>query len=420
MFCDQCGQQIPADAGTCPACGAQLVGTPGGDPRGPGLRVTLAAILTRNRRGTAAAILGAWFNVPFVILLGALGALLGGIAGVVSGTIAGAGVLDRLNALLTYVLPLPVDVEYLLPTAAAQVGGILGGLLGMVSGAAKLGWLALAWPWQQLYAGDPMWPAAVALGQVVTAAVVGFLYVAAMAASEALRLRITGARPPSRREAEWLMPLFQEAGTQLGLTALPRLLVDDRREPNASAGIRHVVVNAGLLEQLNYDRDQFGAVLAHELAHWRAGDPIALAWSRGVALPLFLLYELADRLLRLSRSRPLHFVVRTLFWSVIVTVRYVVAPLQAANWRTAEFRADNAAAAAGYGPGLRAALTYIRHSFDGQRSGWDRTLLASHPATEQRLEQLETVGRRYALREDHPLTRALPGWTHRSSVEKGW
>jgi Zn-dependent protease with chaperone function len=40
------------------------------------------------------------------------------------------------------------------------------------------------------------------------------------------------------------------------------------------------VINAGLLEQLDHDREQIAAVLAHERAHWR--DAIAMAWAKGV------------------------------------------------------------------------------------------------------------------------------------------
>jgi Zn-dependent protease with chaperone function len=404
-----------------PAAGERLLARypqAGLRPQGPGARAYLAAVVLRNGRGTAAGIFAAWFNVPFVVLMAGVGGVVGGVAGVVSGTVAGEGVLKRIDTFLTWIFPLPVKAADLLPTAGAQIGGIIGGILGALNGAGKLGWMAFVWPWEQLYAGDPMWPVAVAVGQLVTALFVGVLYLAWSVFTEPLRLRVAGARRLSRREADWLMPVVQEAAGRLGLRALPRVLIDDRREANAHAGIRHIVINQGLIEQLDYDREQIGAVLAHELVHWRDGDAIAMVWARGVALPLYLVYELADRLLRLSRSRPLHFIVRFLFWSVIVTVRRFVIPVQATVWRSAEYRADAIAAAAGYGPGLRRALSYVRHSFDGERSGWDAAILATHPPTELRLEALQLQGRRYPLREDHPLVRALPGWTSRSTVEK--
>jgi Zn-dependent protease with chaperone function len=390
----------------------------GNTPRGPGAKAYLGAVVLRNLRGTFAGIFAAWFNVPFTVLMAGIGALVGGVAGAVSGTIAGVGVLQRLDALLTWVFPLPVKAADLLPTAGAQIGGIVGAILGAINGAFTLGWMAFVWPWQELYRGDPSWPLVVALGQVVVAVFVGALYVLWSGSTESIRMRVSGARRLSRREADWLMPIVHECAGRLGLSSLPRVLIDDRREISAHAGIRHIVINQGLLEQLDYDREAIGAVIAHELVHWRDGDAVAMAWAKGVTLPLFLLYELADRLLRLARSRPLHFIVRFLFWSVIVTTRYFVIPVQAGVWRQAEFRADAIVAAAGYGEGLRRALSYVRRSFDGERSGWDMAVLSTHPPTELRLERLETPGRRYPLREDHPLVKALPGWSAASTVQK--
>jgi carbon monoxide dehydrogenase subunit G len=73
---------------------------------------------------------------------------------------------------------------------------------------------------------------------------------------------------------------------------------------------------------------------------------------------------------------------------MLVIVRYGMLPAPSRLWRGQEYRADAAAADVGYAPGLRQAVTYLRGSFDGQRSGWDRTLLASHPPNELRLERL--------------------------------
>jgi Zn-dependent protease with chaperone function len=426
-------------AAACPYCGAALVPevgppapaiarpaqarparVPGRAASGPGWRVWVRATLGRNVAGTLAGIAGAWFGVPMVLLMAGVGAIVGGLAGVVSGTLIGTAMLGRIDTLLGYVFPLPVSAHELLPTAAAQIGGIVGGLLGMVNGGLKLGWMTAVYPWQALYDGDPLWPVAVLLGQVLTALVVGALWVTWSAAAEAARYRIGGARQLSRREAEWLLPILAEAGERLGLTGLPQLLIDDRREPNALAGIRHIVIYAGLLEQLDHDREQVAAVLAHELAHWRDGDAIAMAWAKGVTLPLYLAFEAADRLIRAARIRPLQVAIRVLAWSILATVRYGVLPAQAGLWRAQEYRADATAAAAGYGPGLRRALTFLRNSFDGGRSGWDRSLLASHPANELRLERLEADTGAYRLGQEHALVRSLPGWTGDSTVEKGW
>ncbi len=386
--------------------------------RGPGVRAWLTAILLRNVRGTAAGIFGAWFNVPFTILMAAVGAFVGAIVGLFHGSFAGPQVVARVDRVLEWVLPLPMSAGELLPTASTQIGGIIGAILGALNGGWTLGWIAFAEPWKRMYAVDALWPVSFAIGQVLVACFVGALYVLWSTATEAMRLRVSGARRLSRREEEWLMPIVRQAAARLGLTAVPRILLDDRREANASTGIRHIVLNQGLLEQLDYDSDQVAGVVAHELAHWRDGDAIALAWAKGVTLPLYLLYEFAVRLLRMVHSRPLHYLIRFLFWSVIVTTRYFVIPVQAGTWRAAEYRADAAAARAGYGAGLYQALTYLRHSFDGERSGWDAAILATHPPTELRLEALEGPGRRYPLSGGHPMLHALPGWSSASTVDR--
>ena len=83
-------------------------------------------------------------------------------------------------------------------------------------------------------------------------------------------------------------PLYEEVATQMGLTSVPVLLIDERRNVNAYTGMRHVVLHQGLLDELAQDREAIAAVLAHELGHWRAGDASAMAWAKGVALPLYV------------------------------------------------------------------------------------------------------------------------------------
>src|SRR5262249_62296248 len=99
-----------------------------------------------------------------LVLRGGSGAVFGGLAGTVNGTVAGVGVTKRIDALLTWVFPLPVRVKDLLPTAGVQIGGITGGILGAVNGALKLAWMAFYWPWLALYPGGPDRPAAAAGG----------------------------------------------------------------------------------------------------------------------------------------------------------------------------------------------------------------------------------------------------------------
>lgn len=170
--------------------------------QGPSWRGALGALVLRNVRGTIAGLVCAWYNVPFIVFVAGLGAVGGGLAGVVSGTFAGVGVMARIDAFFRFVFPLGVGVKDLLPTAAAQIGGIVGGILGALNGAWEMAWRAAVWPWMWLYDTDPMWPAAVALGQIIVALFVATLYVVWSSLTESGRLRVSGARRMSRREAE--------------------------------------------------------------------------------------------------------------------------------------------------------------------------------------------------------------------------
>jgi Zn-dependent protease with chaperone function len=437
VFCEHCGLALPAGAPVCPRCGAPVEHPPpqpppdpadrirvrypgaGRTPRGPGARAVLGAVLLRNVRGTVAGIFGAWFNVPFTVMMGAAGAVIGAVTGAVNGTFIGAGMNSRINTFLTWIFPIPVKAEDLLPTAGAQIGGIIGAILGGLNGAWTLGWMAFVWPWQKVYESDPIWPVGLALGQVVVAVVVGFLFVAYMAIMEPFMLKVSGARRLSEREAAWIMPLVYEAAGRMGLTSLPRVLIDDRSDANAHAGIGHIVINRGLIVALDYRRTEVVAVIAHELAHWRNGDAVAMAWSKGVALPLYVMYELGTKLLQVTHVRPLHFLLRFLFWSILFTTERLVLPVQAATWREAEYRADAAAAQAGYGHQLRRALILIHKGVDGARSGWERAILAMHPPLELRLERLESRPHQtYGLSDYHPIGRVLPSWTPDPTVEK--
>jgi hypothetical protein len=392
----------------------------GDTPRGPGAEgLPRRAWCCATCVARFAGIFAAWFNVPFTVLMAGIGALVGGVAGAVL----------RHDRRRRRAAPARRAAHLGVPTtgqgrrsccrrpARRSVASSARSSAPSTARSHSAGWRSCG-RGRELYRGDPSWPLVVALGQVAVAVFVGALYVLWSGATESMRMRVSGARRLSRREADWLMPIVHECAARLGPPLAARRA--HRRSAGDQRARRHPAHRdqPGLLEQLDYDREAIGAVIAHELVHWRDGDADRDGLGQGVALPLFLLYELADRLLRLARSRPLHFIVRFLFWSVIVTTRYFVIPVQAGVWRQAEFRADAIVAAAGYGEGLRRALSYVRRSFDGERSGWDMAVLATHPPTELRLERLETPGRRYPLREDHPLVKALPGWSAASTVQK--
>jgi Zn-dependent protease with chaperone function len=378
-----------------------------------------------NLRGNLTALFCAWFNVPFVVMMAGIGAALGAITGAVSGTFLGEPVLARIDVFVKWVLPLPVRLQDLLPTAGAQIGGILGAIIGGFNGGLHLGWMALVYPWQLLYRGDPMWPVTVAVGQVVVALFVGGLYTVGYGALEPVILRIRGCRRPSRREAAWLLPMVYEVGMRMGLRSVPRVLVDDSREVNAYSNQRHLVICRGLLDEFSYDRYTISGVVAHELAHWSEGHAIQRAFSVGVALPLVILYNVFAWLTGRNKPKDGRIVVRVvrmvasiLGWAVLFTAEYIVRPMAAKGYREQEFRADAIAKAAGYGDGLYHFLSRTRRRFDTQRSGWEESIMATHPWRELRLERLERPGRQYVLPDHHALSQLMPGWAPYSSLNQ--
>ena len=455
-FCDQCGDRLgpldqpPAHVACRPVAGP-LVPSPASAPQATASSAMATRPLgmvpwrvrwdgrpkqwpqawrwltfgaARNWRGVTVSLLCAWFQVPLVVIMGAFGAILGGIAGAVSGTAFGDGIIARMDILTSYVVPLPLEggISDLLPTAAWQIGLGIGALWGAISGAINLGWMALYWPWALLYEGDTSWPIQVFIGQIVVGLLVGVAYTVWSITTEASRLRLGGARRLSRREEAWLMPIVEDIGARMRLHGIPIIRVTDSRDVNAFAATRHIVIHRGLLLHLAYDRAAVEGVIAHELGHWRNADSVSHTFVKGCGLPLYIMYEIAYRLVQASeRVRPLQWILRVLLWGVTTTVRFLVMPVQAQSWRTAELRADQAAAAAGAGEGLRKALSSFSESFDGGLDGWDEVMLRSHPSNELRMEALEDVDRSYPLVTGSGGAASAAGTGRKTStVEKGW
>lgn len=417
VFCDECGTEL-AGASRCFSCGTTVTALPRFPYRDRLARAArtgarrLGAIARHNRLGSIAGLFAAWFNVPLVLLMAAVGAFFGGVVGLFSGGLGGPGALDRFGALFSLLVPMPVGIQDLLPTAAVQIGGIIGALIGIVTGAFNMAWMTFFGFWWLLYEGDPLWPLIVMLGQIATAVFVGALYTFYSSRTESWRLHLAGGRRPSRREAALLVPMLRQAARRMGISDLPTLIIDDRCAPNATAWMHHIVVNTGLLKFLAYDRNAVAGVLAHELAHWHRGDAAVMAWGKGLAFPLYLAHVFAVRVQEATRWGPLRVLLWIVLWSVSATMRGLVVPLHARYWRECEYAADAAAARAGYADGLHHALDTLRRTFDGARDGWDQTMLATHPPTELRLERLERAGRTYPLVQArstaHVITRSGP------------
>ena len=354
--------------------------------------------LAANPAGQAAGIVAAWFGVPLVVLLGAIGGVTGGIAGFLSGSILGDAGMDRMTVFYQWILPLPIDVSDLAPELAWQIGGPIGAIIGAVHGAVTLAWLGGMYPWELLYAGDPMWPIWMVLGQVAAALVVGVVYTGAGMAWEQQRLTRRGARRPSRREAALLEPIIYADAAMMGtpLTRPVILIADDDQAIRPLAGVRHIVIPTGLIRLGEADPDQAHALITHALADWHHGTPITALWNRGVAFPLVIMYDVAARLTARStdtRVRPLSIVMRVLLWPFAFTVQRLVAPLQGRYWRAMTYQADALTARLGYTTALRQVIEHrdTAGGIAGVTTAWDRAVQAA-PPIEHRLERLETPG----------------------------
>ncbi len=310
--------------------------------------------------GSAVSLVVTWGGVWGVLLFAAYGAVFGAVLGLAGGLVASS------YGLVPWGLG---------PTA--QTGGVLAGALaGLAQGVAYfLGLTAITGPVSFLAKLFPGLLVAILL-----------LVLAVVFERELLGLR--GARRMSRREADRIAPLVDEICDGWRTGGRPGVLVNDRPGFGASAHTTHLVLDRGLLEQLN--DDELAGVLAHELHHWRKGDAVGLAAVWACGWPVILVFNAIEWVMRtVGAALPLlTLILWILFWPFALALRLLIAPVVGLFSRRHEYGADAAAVAAGHGEGLYRALEQLRDVEPG-RSGWERTVAATHPPTELRLEAIE-------------------------------
>lgn len=288
----QSGYQPP---GTVPTRPSFLERVYRGRPlRQPVALTWIGGALLRNPRGSIVSLVIGWFNVAFALWLAPGGAVIGAIVGSVGG-VAG---------LTSLVSDVPVVGEYLL-NLGLNLGGIGGGVVGFVVGGVGFFLVGLASPWLLIGYEDPLRLIGLIIGQIISAIVIAFVYTVCYHAFEGTVVRIAGARKPSRREAEFLMPIIQECVHKLGIRGMPIVMMDDSRSVNAYAMGRHIVVNQGLLDEFDYDRDVVSGVLAHELTHWYNADAVSITFTRGLCLPVYIPFQIFKALQAVFRENVL-------------------------------------------------------------------------------------------------------------------
>ena len=355
----------------------------------------------RDKLGLLGALLVTWYGLPVGILAGGIGMVVGGIAGYVGGTFGPLVGVKDLPIIGSLISDTPFVGDFV-ASVAEHSGGILGMLVGIALGALAGFLIGFLGPWILMFTtGGWLGGLAALAAQIPIAALTGLLYTTYAIASENIRFRIAGVRRPSRRERELLGPILHDCGRRLGLENLPTLMVDDDRGVNMYTGARHVVITRGFLDEFTYDPDPIAGVFCHELAHWRNADQISSYLIRGVALPFYIIYNIVWKVVvGLSRRYAfsmLGLVLMIALWPMIVSVRFVLMPLQMLASRRHEYQSDHAAVAAGQRSGIRRTLARLRSSFDGARNGWEQSIGATHPPNELRLELIEELGVDYPL-----------------------
>lgn len=373
---------------------------PGRPTHFPTVTAWLGIGFRRSWRGVAGALIGTWFYLPLALVTAVLAAAVLGLVGFFSGLFGGP---DRVPAVVADLPLLGAAVEAFLLRSGGVIGGLLGVLLGLV-----LGFLAgLLLLWAPRFGDDPVAGAGSVLGVAAAGLLVGVLYTLYRVGLEPVLLRLSGARRPSRREWELLGPILRDATDRLRLGNHPPVLVDDGPVPFALAYTRHIVVSRALLAELDYHPAPIGGVICHALVHWRNADPVSAVFVRGVALPLYLVHAAAGWVGQHVRHPLVPAVLWLLLWPVMGTVRWFILPLQAADARRAELRADQGAVLAGHRDGLRWALARLPR-FEAGRNGWSRAAHTLHPPTELRLERLEDPSLRYPLPDQGAAGPAVP------------
>ena len=236
--------------------------------------------------------------------------------------------------------------------------------------------------------------------------------------SDAIALRMSGAREVSEAEVPSLHRLVAELAADAGIPK-PRVAVMDRTMPNAFATGRSpekgvVAVTSGLLSILS--RDELAAVVAHELAHIKNRDTLISSIAATIAGAISMVANIAQWSLFFGfggddDDNPLGLIGLLLAIFVAPIAALII---QMAISRSREFEADAAGAKIHGNPEslaqaliklenwsrnpqgqaiakhelqAAAAHQYIINPLHGGLSGLFRT----HPSTEERVERLRSM-----------------------------
>ncbi len=325
----------------------------------------LGNVALRNKKSLWAGLLSSWSGLAFALVLAIAGGLGAGVFLVFHAvgflttthlfgiqTAAGLTVLGVLGAVVTGVLSGFVSLYVLSPLGALS-GACIGILFGMLTGA------------------------------IATSIEI---------ALEPKILKLKNYREPSNRERNIIIPAFEGALEDLGLTRKPAVLIVESQVPSATAYAKTIVISTSIVN--NFEKGELKAVIAHELWHWQQGDGIGYMLFRWCSWELVLIYNIAkfgrgDKNSQAAKPKKglLGLIATVLFlWPPIILTDYVIMPLIADESRKHEYEADLAASTIGLGNPLSEALNRLG-VFEMARSGWQGALYSMHPPMEYRIEK---------------------------------
>jgi Zn-dependent protease with chaperone function len=295
-----------------------------------------------------------WTFVWIALWMAAIGAFIGFVMGLLGGSFAG------------------------LPLAPANPPsfGIVSAMAGAVIGAVVL-FLSL-----YVIGGISGWLSC--LVSVATGAVIALLITSIATASEPWSMQMRGYRRLSDRERAHVGPIIDDVCQAMRLTERPTFLISDHVVPAAWAHSHHVVVTSGALE---LDGGQLGAMIAHEVAHYRASDATYGRFVWACALPVAILTNVQS-FVNKRGGQGFGLIIGIVLWPAVVLLHFAIAPAMSSWSRGCEYRADAIAAQAGYGPGLIKLLDDLK-IFEPGRTGWSSVMNATHPPMELRVEAIQ-------------------------------
>jgi heat shock protein HtpX len=231
-----------------------------------------------------------------------------------------------------------------------------------------------------------------------------------------------GAQEIDARSAPNLFDIVQRLSATAGMP-MPRIYVIDSEQPNAFAtgrdpGHAAVAITSGLLRTLS--NDEVAGVMAHELTHIKHRDTLIMTVTATLAGALSMLANFGMFFGGRSRDNPLGPMGAILLAILSPIIAMIV---QMAISRSREYEADRGGAEISGKPlALASALQRIEAQVHGTvmpqaeahpatahlfimnplHGGGMRTLFASHPSTEERVQRLAALARQMGDRSAPP------------------